>query len=247
MGKINKILIAMLSVIVIILVIVIALYFWMQNATNHKFNEITLRLEEQAKQIQELSSKMQTNTKESKPEMRKMIESLNETQMAELKAKIENDEADYGNDYLKFTYDVYTRKPDRIVFKQGNRNGFAIYEKTDENYEHLLEVSEDRMAYSVMQDFNLYCFTPDSIQTMMNSGDNYIIFDYDNDDLAENENDFQKDIIFRFTQNTRLYRLASYLSYQREQVAPENLGKSEFANNTSISGYKYMIQNELED
>ncbi len=216
MAKINKILIAMLSVIVIILIIVIALYFWMQ-----------------------------TNTKESKPEMRKMVESLSETRMAELKAKIENDEADYGNDYLKFTYDVYTRKPDRIVFKQGNRNGFAIYEKTDENYEHLLEVSEDRMAYSVMQDFNLYCFTPDSIQTMMNSGDNYIIFDYDNED--ENENDFQKDIIFRFTQNTRLYRLASYLSYQREQVAPENLGKSEFANHTNISGYKYMMQNELED
>ena len=52
-----------------------------------------------------------------------------------------------------------------------------MFDKEDENYEHLLEVVEDRMHYSVIDDYNLNCFTPVSINTMMTSGENYIIFD----------------------------------------------------------------------
>ena len=81
--------------------------------------------------------------------------------------KIIEDEQNYGNRYMKFTnFELYSRKPDRIIFKQGNKDGFYIFEQTDKAYEHLLVVSEDRMAYSVMQDYNLWCFTPDSIDTM---------------------------------------------------------------------------------
>ena len=105
--------------------------------------------------------------------------------------KIIEDKEKYGNNYMKFNnFELYSRKPDRIIFKQGNKDGFYIFEQTDKAYEHLLVVSEDRMAYSVMQDYNLWCFTPDSIDTMTKSGDNYIIYDFDNGDLTELEEEF---------------------------------------------------------
>lgn len=170
-------------------------------------------------------------------------------EVSKLKAQVEKDEADYGNNYQKFTYcaNTYRKEPDRIYFKAGNQEGFYLFEKEDKNYKHLLEVSEDRMAYSVMEDYNLYCFTPDSINTIMKSGDNYIIFDYDNSNLKEYDSDFHKDLIFRFSENTRLYRLASYLSYDKDLISKEKLGKKEFATNTNISGYKYMMYDDYSD
>ena len=157
--------------------------------------------------------------------------------------KIIEDEEKYGNNYMKFiNFQLYSRKPDRIIFKQGNKDGFYIFEQTDKAYEHLLVVSEDRMAYSVMQDYNLWCFTPDSIDTILKSGDNYIIYDFDNGDLTEYDEGFQKDVIFRFNSENRLYRLVSYLAEFKEKVSKENLGKSEFAANTEISGYNYMMK-----
>lgn len=174
--------------------------------------------------------------------------SISEEELSKLKAKIEEDEADYGNNYQKFTYcsGTYKKEPDRIYFKASKEEGFYVFEKEDENYKHLLEVSEDRMAYSVMEDYNLYCFTPDSIKTMMTSGDNYIIFDYDNNNLSKTDPNFNKDLIFRFSENTRLYRLVTYLSYYKELIPKENLNKSEFATNTNISGFKYMMDDEAE-
>lgn len=174
--------------------------------------------------------------------------SISEEELSKLKAKIEKDESDYGNNYQKFTYcsSTYKKEPDRIYFKSSKEEGFYAFEKEDENYKHLLEVSEDRMAYSVMEDYNLYCFTPDSIKTMMTSGDNYIIFDYDNNNLSKTDPNFNKDLIFRFSENTRLYRLVNYLSYYKELIPKENLNKSEFATNTNISGFKYMMDDETE-
>lgn len=168
-------------------------------------------------------------------------------EIQELKTKIEQDEVNYGDTYQTFTYcqNTYKRKPDRIYFKDSDKNGFFLFEKTDEDFDHLLEVSEDRMAYTVMEDYNLYCFTPDSIETMMTSGDTYIIFDYDNKNLSETDSNFNKDIIFRFNQNTRLYRLVTYLSYFKELIPKENLDKEEFATDTNISGFKYMMYDDL--
>ena len=154
---------------------------------------------------------------------------LSENELKQLKAKIEKDEADYGDNYQKFMDSAYAsnykRTPDRIYFKSGLEDGFYVYEANDENYGHLLEVVEDRMSYTVMEDYNLYAFTPDSIQTMLTSKDNYIIFDYDNGTLTKQDNNFQKDIIFRFSENTRLYRLVTYLSHNKELITKENLGK----------------------
>lgn len=168
---------------------------------------------------------------------------MSESEISQLKAKIEKDEEDYGNDYQKISEyypSVYKKEPDRIYFKSSKIGAFYLFEKEDENFEHLLEVVEDRMHYSVIDDYNLNCFTPDSINKMMASEKNYIIFDYDNENLSETSESYNKDIIFNFSENTRLYRLVTYLSYYKEPILKSNLPKKEFANNTYISGYKYM-------
>lgn len=121
-----------------------------------------------------------------------------------------------------------------------------MFEKEDINYKHLLEVVEDRMHYSVIDDYNLYCFAPDSINTMMTSGKNYIIFDYDNGTLTEFDDNYNRDIIFSFSENTRLYRLITYLSYYKEPVLKRDLSKKEFAYNTSMSGYTYMTHIDVD-
>ena len=168
---------------------------------------------------------------------------ISESEIIKLREKIEKDEADYGENYQEFkTYNpyVYKKEPDRIYFKSSKIGAFYVFEKEDKNYEHLLEVIEDRMLYSVIDDFNLNCFAPDSINTMMTSGENYIIFDYDNGTLSEFDENYNKDIIFKFLENTRLYRLITYLSYYKEPILKSDLPKKEFANNTSMSGYLYM-------
>ena len=170
---------------------------------------------------------------------------MSESEINQLKEKIEKDEADYGDNYQEFkSYNpyVYKKAPDRIYFKSSKIGAFYVFEKNDENYEHLLEVVEDRMHYSVIDDYNLNCFAPDSINKMMTSGENYIIFDYDNGTLSESEFDenYNKDIIFKFLENTRLYRLVTYLSYYKESILKDDLPKKEFANNTRMSGYQYM-------
>lgn len=168
---------------------------------------------------------------------------ISESEITKLREKIKKDEADYGDNYQEFkTYNpyVYKKEPDRIYFKSSKIGAFYVFEKEDKNYEHLLEVIEDRMHYSVIDDFNLNCFAPDSINTMMTSGENYIIFDYDNGTLSEFDENYNKDIIFKFLENTRLYRLITYLSYYKEPILKSDLPKKEFANNTSMSGYLYM-------
>lgn len=96
------------------------------------------------------------------------------------------------------------------------------------------------MHYSVIDDYNLNCFTPDSINRMMASGENYIIFDYNNENLAEVDWEYNKDLIFKFSENTRLYRLVTYLSYYKEPILRKDLPKKEFAEDTNVSGYEYM-------
>ena len=108
---------------------------------------------------------------------------MSKSEINKLKETIEKDETDYGDNYQKFEiYNpyVYKKEPDRIYFKSSKIGAFYVFEKEDENYKHLLEVTEDRMHYSVIDDYNLNCFAPDSINKMMTSGENYIIFDYDN-------------------------------------------------------------------
>lgn len=186
------------------------------------------------------AAREESEDKTAKEEPEKRMVSVGPLVKANLRAQVKKDEKDYGDNYQTFTHQAYRRKPDRIVSKIGDQDGFHIYEKTDENYEHLLEVAEDRMFWSTCEDYNLWCFTPDSVDTMMTSGDQYIIFDYDNDTTDVTDSNFQRDLVFRFTDQTRLYRLALYLSYQTELISREELPKEEFAADTTMSGYAYM-------
>ena len=166
---------------------------------------------------------------------------MSKNEINQLKEKIEKDEESYGDNYKDFKTQypyAYKQDPDRIYFKSSKVGTFYVFEKEDENFKHLLEVSEDRMFYSAIDDYNLRCFAPDSIDEMIISGNNYIIFDYDNKDLADSGDN--KDIILKFNENTRLYRLATYLSYYKEPILKKDLPKKEFAERTGITGYQYM-------
>lgn len=179
---------------------------------------------------------------EEKEKQTSLAKLMSKKEIDQLKETIKKDEEDYGDKYQEFTYNpyVYKREPDKIYFKSSKIGAFYELEKIDKDYEHLLEVVEDRMHYSVIDDYNLNCFTPDSINRMMASGENYIIFDYNNENLAEVDWEYNKDLIFKFSENTRLYRLVTYLSYYKEPILRKDLPKKEFAEDTNVSGYEYM-------
>ena len=170
----------------------------------------------------------------------------------EKKALVEKDEASYGEDYAEFKSDVYKEKPERIVVKKQNtKNEFYVFDKNHKEYEHLLKVTLDRMYYAYNEDFNLGKFAPSSLDDISNSNENIIVFDY-NDDVSEKqymfENDFNRDIFIRFSNNTRLFRLADFLTYNAKKYSIEGLrkiiGKAEFVPLEEIvSGYKYMHPN----
>ena len=182
------------------------------------------------------------NEKEKQTSISKL---MSRNEIEQLKEKIVKDEEDYGNSYKDFKAQypyVYKKDPDRIYFKSSKVGTFYVFEKNDENYKHLLEVAEDRMLYSANDDYNLRCITPESIDEMKKSGNNYIIFDYDNKDLFDS--DYNRDIILKFNENTRLYRLITYLSYYKEPILKKDLPKKEFADKIGITGYQYMTYPE---
>ncbi len=104
------------------------------------------------------------------------------------------------------------------------------------------------MYYSSNQDFNMWSFTPYTIDDISSSVENFIIFDYDDDNSQKNyfyDTDFNRTIFFRYSNQTRLYRLIDYLTYKKEKYSIENLrekiNKKEFVpKGEIISGYKYM-------
>ena len=151
---------------------------------------------------------------------------------------------------------MYKENPQRIIFKKENTtNQFYVFSKDDEEYDRILKVTEDRMYYSANQDFNLWSFTPYVLSDVSDSNENFIIFDY-NDEIDNKdymyETDFNRNIFFRFSNNTRLYRLMDYLSYIYKPVNVEELkliiGKEDFIPKEQIiSGYKYMNPSLLMD
>lgn len=174
----------------------------------------------------------------------------NERKLIESKRiAVELDEKEYAGRYLEFVSEQYQEKPKRIIFKKENTNNeFYVFNNGDEEFDRVLKVCEDRMAYSAMEDYNMWSFTPYIMQDVSNSNENFIVFDYD--DEIEHKNytydiDFNRNIFFRFSNKTRLYRLMDYLSYIYEPVNMEELkeiiGKSDFIpKDQIISGYKYM-------
>ena len=71
------------------------------------------------------------------------------------KKAVEDDEKNYGEEYMEFKSAVYKEKPERIIIKkQGTANEFYIFDKSNKEYEHILKVALDRMYYSFNQDPN---------------------------------------------------------------------------------------------
>lgn len=181
----------------------------------------------------------------------------NEMKIIESKRQaVELDEKEYEGKYQSFNNEQYKEKPQRIVFKKENSiNEFYVFKKKDEEFERVLRTCEDRMSYSAMEDYNMWCFTPYTIKDISNSNENFIIFDYD--DKIENKDyiydiDFNRNIFFRFSNRTRLFRLMDYLSCIYKPVNMEELkviiGKEDFIPQNQItSGYKYMNPTFLMD
>ena len=162
---------------------------------------------------------------------------------------VKEDELKYGNKYFEFQSEVYKEKPERIIIKMSNTTDeFYIFDKNHDEYEHLLKVALDRMFYASNEDFNNWAFTPYTMEDVANSNENFIIFDYDDEYSEQNfmyNDDYNRDIFFRYQNETRLYRLVDYLIYYEKKYNIEELrsklNKQEFIPANEItSGYKYM-------
>lgn len=237
----SKIIISLL-VVLVLLIITFLCGFWLGKNTNenaeNQFIQEYISNETQNEILEEYHKV---------DDVSKILDNPSNDNLQSRRDKIIQDEKEYGENYQKFTnFELYSRKPDRIIFKQGDKEGFFIFEKDDKAYEHLLVVIEDRMAYSSYQDYNLSFFKPESINTIETSTNNYIIYDYDNGELGWLDPGYQKDIIFKFNSGNRLYRLISYLAEFKESVSKKDLGKDEFAYNPEDSGYHYMTFNPNE-
>lgn len=139
-----------------------------------------------------------------------------------LKKQVEADEAGYGKEYLKLSeaYSKYSDAPDRILYKSKEKDRFYIFESSDKNFAHLLEVCEDRMSYSLMEDYTGAQFKTESLERVMSSGDNYIIFDY----TSEEKKIYNSPITYKLRDENRLKRLVDYLCYMRKSYDYMDIG-----------------------
>ncbi len=153
------------------------------------------------------------------------------------KKVIDQEEAEYGNEYLKLgeSLSYYTGNPDRIIYKPKMKDYFYVIDKTDENYAHLLEVAEDRMSYSLMtpltDDFNV-----DSMDRIMSSGKNYIILDYDKEKYANigvDDGTTPRPVVYKLLDDNRCARLFKYVTQFMKRYTMEELqqmlGKTGFS------------------
>jgi len=162
-------------------------------------------------------------------------------ELAALQAQVAADEQNY-TDYQSFDqYDyIYSGAPERLWFKPADEDWFYCWQPADADFSRLLRAAEDRMHYSALEDYNLWCFSPDSISTMGSSGHRYLVFDYDNGEITESDPGYRHDIIFNFPESTRLFRLARLLSYSAAATPAADM--SDFTAYSGVSGYDYMVR-----
>lgn len=149
---------------------------------------------------------------------------------------IEQDEADYGNEYLKLEEHLsyYKENPDRIIYKPKMKDYFYVIDKNDEDYAHLLEVAEDRMSYSLIELGD--AFNVDSMDRIMSSGKNYIILDYDKEKYANigvDDGTMPRPVIYKLLDDNRCARLFKYVTQFKKRYTMEELqemlGKTGFS------------------
>lgn len=167
------------------------------------------------------------------------------------KKVIDQEEAEYGNKYLKLEEHLsyYKENPDRIIYKPKMKDYFYVIDKNDENYAHLLEVAEDRMSYSLINPED--AFNVDSMDRIMSSGKNYIIFDYDKEKYANivDDGSMPKPIVYKLLDNNRCARLYQYVTqfmkrYTMKELE-EMLGKTGFSINDAVKNPQ--VQQDIDD
>ncbi len=141
---------------------------------------------------------------------------------------IEQDELDYGNEYLKLEerLSYYNQQPDRIIYKPKMKDYFYVIDKNDEDYTHMLEVTEDRMSHSLIDPGD--AFNIDSMDRIMSSGKNYIILDYDKEkymNITEDNGTTPKPVVYKLLDNNRCARLVKYVTQFRKRYSLEELEK----------------------
>lgn len=149
---------------------------------------------------------------------------------------IEQDEANYGNEYLKLEEHLsyYKENPDRIIYKPKMKDYFYVIDKNDEDYAHLLEIAEDRMSYSLIEIGD--AFSVDSMDRIMSSGKNYIILDYDKEKYANigvDDGTMPRPVIYKLLDDNRCARLFKYVTQFKKRYTMEELqemlGKTGFS------------------
>ena len=149
---------------------------------------------------------------------------------------IEQDEANYGNEYLKLEEHLsyYKENPDRIIYKPKMKDYFYVIDKNDEDYAHLLEVAEDRMSYSLIEIGD--AFSVDSMDRIMSSGKNYIILDYDKEKYANigvDDGTMPRPVVYKLLDDNRCARLFKYVTQFKKRYTMEELeemlGKTGFS------------------
>jgi len=149
---------------------------------------------------------------------------------------IEQDEADYGNEYknLEDSLSYYTENPDKIIYKPKMKDYFYVIDKNDEDYAHLLEVAEDRMSYSLLEVGD--AFNVDSMDRIMSSGKNYIILDYDKEKYANigvDDGTIPRPVVYKLLDDNRCARLFKYVIQFKKRYTMEKLqemlGKTGFS------------------
>ena len=169
------------------------------------------------------------------------------------KKVIDQEEAEYGNEYLKLeeSLSYYTGNPERIIYKPKMKDYFYVIDKNDEDYAHLLEVAEDRMSYSLMtpltDDFNV-----DSMDRIMSSGKNYIILDYDKEKYANigvDDGTIPRPVVYKLLDDNRCARLFKYVTQFKKRYTVEELeeilGKKGFSINDAIEDPQ--VQEDIDD
>lgn len=166
--------------------------------------------------------------------------------------KIKEEEAEYGDNYNKLILAGYEEKPDRILYKDKQKDGFYIFESYEENFAHLLEVAEDRMSYSQTEDFNLTAFKNDDLVKILSSGNNYVMFDYNNYDGQYNEYFSYKDkkfdpITYKLKDSNRLKRLLNYLIKHKKMYNIDNTKEIRLENKLDYVLDEYKTENNKTD
>lgn len=145
---------------------------------------------------------------------------------AELRAMIEQNESGYSFHPFDRCDGMYYGTPERVTFFDPDSGRTYRFDGGSEGYSHLVEVIEDRMYWSTVENDRLQDFAPCTLDTMRRSDSAYVV-------LEQGEH---PPIFLRFDTEKHLYSVLMYMSKDTRPVRVTD----EFAVITGVSGESYM-------